>query len=98
MAPKWPIFTSKWTTAWHHSLRDASLNTHLGSFDSPTGVEEEVKEVKAQEVHQGVKPESMNCGKDQDQGFNPGACRQVVLGNRGHASKHHQTAIKLGCP
>ena len=24
-------FTSKWTTAWHRSMKDASLNTHLQS-------------------------------------------------------------------
>ena len=35
------IFTSKWTTTWHHSMRDASLNTHLQSFDSSIAVEEE---------------------------------------------------------
>ena len=32
---KGPIFTPKWTTTWHHSMRDASLNTHLQSFDGP---------------------------------------------------------------
>ena len=29
------IFTSKWTTSWHHGVRDALFNTHLQSFDSP---------------------------------------------------------------
>ena len=29
LVEKWPIFTSKWTTTWHHGVRDASLNTHL---------------------------------------------------------------------
>ena len=27
------IFTSKWTIAWHHNMRDASLNTHVQSFE-----------------------------------------------------------------
>ena len=35
------IFTSKWTTAWHHGVRDASLNAHLQSFHSPIAVEEQ---------------------------------------------------------
>ena len=35
------IFTLKWTTAWHHSLRDTSLNGHLQAFESPIVVEEE---------------------------------------------------------
>ena len=35
------IFTSKWTTVRHHGVRDVSLNTHLQSFDSPIGVEED---------------------------------------------------------
>ena len=32
---------SKWTMAWHHGVRDTSVNTHLQSFDSPIAVEEE---------------------------------------------------------
>ena len=35
------IFTSKWTTAWHHGVIDVSLNIHLQSFHSPIIVEEE---------------------------------------------------------
>ena len=35
------IFTSKWTPAWHHNTRDASLNTRLKSFDRPMATEEE---------------------------------------------------------
>ena len=35
------IFTSKLTTTWHHGVRDASLNTHLRSFDSPIALEQE---------------------------------------------------------
>ena len=32
-------FTSNRTTAWHHGVRDASLNTHLQSFDRLIPVE-----------------------------------------------------------
>jgi hypothetical protein len=35
------IFTSKWTTAWHHAVKDAPKNTHLQSFDSPIAAEQE---------------------------------------------------------
>ena len=35
------IFTQKWTTILHHGVGDASLNTHLQSFDSPMAMEEE---------------------------------------------------------
>ena len=35
------IFTSKWTSTQHHSVRDASLNTLLQSFDIPITVDEE---------------------------------------------------------
>ena len=35
------IFTSKWTTVWHHGMVQALLNTHLPSFDSPIAMEEE---------------------------------------------------------
>ena len=41
LVEKWLIFTSKWTTAWHHGARDTSLNTHLPSFDSPFTMLEE---------------------------------------------------------
>ena len=41
MAEKRLIFTSKRTTAWHHGVVDALLNTHLQSFDSPIAMEEE---------------------------------------------------------
>ena len=34
------IFTSKWTTAWHHGAVHALLNTHLPSFDSPIAMKE----------------------------------------------------------
>ena len=40
-AQKRLIFTSKWTTAWHHGVADALLNTHLQSFNSPIPMEEE---------------------------------------------------------
>ena len=40
MVEKRLIFTSKWTTAWHHGERDALLNTHLLSLDGPIIVEE----------------------------------------------------------
>ena len=33
------IFTSKGTTAWHHGVGNASLNTHLHSLDSPIAME-----------------------------------------------------------
>ena len=37
-----PAFApQKWTTAWHPGARDASLSTHLQSFDSPIAMEEE---------------------------------------------------------
>ena len=29
LVEKWLIFTSKWTTAWHHGVMDASFNTQL---------------------------------------------------------------------
>ena len=35
------IFTSKWTTAWHHGVVHALLNTHLPSFDSPIAMKEQ---------------------------------------------------------
>ena len=37
------IFTSKWTTAWHHNVRDTSVNRFLESFDAPINVEEELE-------------------------------------------------------
>ena len=41
IAQKQLIFASKWTTASHHGVGDASLNTHLQSFDTPITMEEE---------------------------------------------------------
>ena len=35
------IFASKWTTTWHHGMRDTSLNTHLKLFDSSIAVKDE---------------------------------------------------------
>ena len=35
------IFTSKWTTVWHHGMVHALLNTDLHSFDSPITMEEQ---------------------------------------------------------
>ena len=35
------IFTSKWTTVWHHGMIHAVLNTHLPSFDSPIAMGEQ---------------------------------------------------------
>ena len=35
------ISNSKLTTTWHHGVRDASLNIHLQSFESPIAVERE---------------------------------------------------------
>ena len=35
------VFTSKWTTVWHHGMVQAVLNTHLPSFDSPIAMEEQ---------------------------------------------------------
>ena len=35
------IFTSKWTTAWHHGVVHALLNTHLPCFDSPIATKEQ---------------------------------------------------------
>ena len=40
-AQKRLIFTSNWTTAWHHSMVHAILNTHLPSFDSPLAMKEQ---------------------------------------------------------
>ena len=34
------IFTLKWTTAWHHSVGDASFRTLLQSFQCPNNMEE----------------------------------------------------------
>ena len=48
------IFTSKWTTAWHHGLRDASWNTHLQSFDSTNVVEEEQPSLEMPTSHGGL--------------------------------------------
>ena len=41
MAEKRLIFTSKWTTVWHHGMVHALLNTHLASFHSPIAMEEQ---------------------------------------------------------
>ena len=41
LVEKWLIFISKRITAWHHGVRDASVNTHLQSFGCPIIVEEE---------------------------------------------------------
>ena len=41
MAQKWLIFTSKWTTAWHHGAVHALLNTDLPSFDTPIVMKEQ---------------------------------------------------------
>ena len=41
MARKRLIFTSKWTTVWHHGMVHALLNTHLPSFNSPIATEEQ---------------------------------------------------------
>ena len=41
MAQKRLIFTSKWTTVWHHGMVHALLNTHLPSFHSPFAMEEQ---------------------------------------------------------
>ena len=40
MAQKRLIFTSKWTTARHNGVKDASFNTALQSFDVPNAMEE----------------------------------------------------------
>ena len=41
MAQKRLIFTSKWTTVWHHGMVHALLNTHLRSFESLIPMEEQ---------------------------------------------------------
>ena len=48
------IVTSKWTTTLHHSKRDASSNTHLQSFDRPSGVEEEQPSLETPTWHTGI--------------------------------------------
>ena len=32
LVEEWLIFTSKWTTIWHHGVRGTSLTTHLQSL------------------------------------------------------------------
>ena len=40
-AQKRLIFTSKWTSVWHHVMVHALLNTDLHFFDSPIVLEDE---------------------------------------------------------
>ena len=46
-AQKWLIFTSKWTTVWHHGMVHALLNTHLPSFHSPIAMEEQQRSLQS---------------------------------------------------
>ena len=46
-------FTSKWTTAWYHGMREASLNGHSQSFESPIFVEEEQPSLETRAWHTG---------------------------------------------
>ena len=41
MAQKRLIFTSKWTTVWHHGMVQVILITDLPSFHSPIAMEEQ---------------------------------------------------------
>ena len=43
----------KWTTAWHHGVGDALVNTHLQSFDSPIIVGEEWPSLEKTTRHTG---------------------------------------------
>ena len=47
MAQRRLIFTSKWTTVWHHGMVHALLNTHLPSFDSQIGMEDQRPSLEA---------------------------------------------------
>ena len=35
------MFTSKWTSVWHHGMVHATLNTHMPLLDSRTAMEEQ---------------------------------------------------------
>ena len=56
-AQKRLLFTSKWTTAWHHSLGHALLNTHLPSFDSPIAMKEQRPSSETPAWRSGDRPE-----------------------------------------
>ena len=47
----------KWTAALHRCVTDASLNTHLPSFDSPVDVEEERPSYVTPTWHASDRPE-----------------------------------------
>ena len=51
------IFTSKWTTAWHHGVVHALLNTHLPSFDSPIAMKEQRPSSETPAWRSGDRPE-----------------------------------------
>ena len=53
---KFPLFNSKGTTAKHHRVEHASLNTHLHSFDSPIVVQEERPPLKPRTWGTGDRP------------------------------------------
>ena len=50
-------FALKWTTASHHGVGNASLNTHLQSFHSPIAVEEERPSLEMPNLRAGDRPE-----------------------------------------
>ena len=53
MAQKRLIFTSNWTTVWHHGMVHATLNTHLPSFHSPIAPEEQRPSLQTPTCHTG---------------------------------------------
>ena len=56
-AQKRLVFTSKWTTAWHHGVVHALLNTHLPSFDSPIAMKEQRPSSETPAWRSGDRPE-----------------------------------------
>ena len=57
MAVKRLVFTSKWTTAWHHSVVHALLNTHLPSFDCLIAMKEQRPSSETPAWRSGDRPE-----------------------------------------
>ena len=50
-------FHLKWTTAWHHGVVHALLNTHLPSFDSPIAMKEQRPSSETAARRSGDRPE-----------------------------------------
>ena len=90
------IFTAKWATTWLHGVREASMNTHLRSFDSPIAVEEEQPSLETPTWDTGDRPE-LSGGSFWKQAENGPFWRPNWPCNRPDGSKITQNLLQVLC-